>query len=766
MSTIATTIFFNGRVIGVPGSYSEVDASGLEQIGLGASGIVALIGTAEGGIPVTAIDELDDYLRFTKPESPRQTFRSGNLLEACGMAFEPSSDDQIIAGAQEVVAMKVNPATQSTATLDNAQGNAIDLTSEDYGAFTEQVNVSVATGTTKGKLLTIIFEDVTESVDDLGGDNIFTLTYSEATNSLGWDTMTGQINSGGVLQAIGTRTQAGLDSAIGTQLAAAGTIEVVSTAAGDTTQRVTVYGLDGSGDPISESFDLNGVTPVVSTLTFTTVLGCRMDAAAVGTVTVDASGGGATILTMAPAALVAGMVEAVAMFVAAGTISSVAAAAESGDLILVGTNTVGATTLEKITMNGTTPVVSTGSWTKITGIVLGDIAAASTLTFTANALLSTAAVHTTVQHLADYANARTESGDGFTLTLVTGQTSFLADNLDVSVSAVNIDAPAAPGFLADLYAVIEWINSNSSLMTAARATGATGGAPSNTTSPVFLAGGVEGTPTSTHWQTALNLLKAIRVNTIVVLTGDTSVHAMQDAHCAYMGGIGRSERDGVVGLQNAGVTDVPTKTEIKSQIVNLNSRHTRAVAQAMDRFNIAGTRTRFQPPFTAVLVAGMQAGSPVGTSLTRKIPNVLSFDQDTTWNPSDDAEEMIQAGLLFMENVDGVGRRWVRNITTHLSSNNLAYTEASVNEAANYAVYTFRTSMEYAVGRTGFAGTVNAAAGIAIKELGLLVDEEILVQHRSLNIELAADVLEVAVEMAPAIPINFVKNNIHLVIAS
>jgi hypothetical protein len=124
---------------------------------------------------------------------------------------------------------------------------------------------------------------------------------------------------------------------------------------------------------------------------------------------------------------------------------------------------------------------------------------------------------------------------------------------------------------------------------------------------------------------------------------------------------------------------------------------------------------------------------------------------------------MIQAGLCFMENVDGVGRRVVRNITTHLSSDNIAFTEGSVNEAVNYAVYTFRTAMEYAVGRSGFAGTVNAATGIAIGILGELKDENILVATGGLNIELIVDVLETSVEMAPVLPINFVKNTIHLV---
>jgi hypothetical protein len=278
-----------------------------------------------------------------------------------------------------------------------------------------------------------------------------------------------------------------------------------------------------------------------------------------------------------------------------------------------------------------------------------------------------------------------------------------------------------------------------------------------------LSGGGEGTTSFADWQKALNLLKKARVNSIVVLTPDPAVHAALDAHCAYMGGIGRSERDGFVGLMNTGQTDLATKDEIKSQIVDLNTRHIRAWAQNYERFNTAGERTEFNPTFGAVALAGMQAGSPVGTSLTFKFLNTLGLRQHSTWNPTDDAEEMIQAGLVFGETLEGVGTRVVRNITTWLKTNNIARTEGSVNEAVNFAAFSFRTNMEISVGRPGFSGTINAAKGVAIGTLGLLVDAGTLVAYRGLDFELIVDVLDVSVEIAPVIPINFVKNTIHLV---
>ena len=102
-------------------------------------------------------------------------------------------------------------------------------------------------------------------------------------------------------------------------------------------------------------------------------------------------------------------------------------------------------------------------------------------------------------------------------------------------------------------------------------------------------------------------------------------------------------------------------------------------------------------------------------------------------------------------------------MTSYLIDDNLAFTEASVNQAVNFAVFNFRTNLEFAVGKRGFSGTINAAKGIALTTLGLLVDAGALVAHQGLDMELVLDVLEVSVEIAPVLPINFVQTTVHLV---
>lgn len=64
-------------------------------------------------------------------------------------------------------------------------------------------------------------------------------------------------------------------------------IEVVSDSVNDTTQTVTVYGIDNAGKKISEKFELNGTTVDLSVSTWRYVENAWMDTEAAGTVTVQ-----------------------------------------------------------------------------------------------------------------------------------------------------------------------------------------------------------------------------------------------------------------------------------------------------------------------------------------------------------------------------------------------------------------------------------------------------------------------------------------------
>lgn len=768
----ATSLFFEGRLIFKSGSYSLVDASGLAAQGLGAAGVVAILGTADGGRPAGTMSEPSQFLRVTRPGKENEIFRSGDLYEAVPMLFEPSSDPDIPGGAQLVIAMKVNPDTQSTSTFANSHGNSLVVTSADYGAFTNQISLLIATGTNQGKRLVATLEDIVQTVDNVGGSAYFTVIYNPPASptGTGWSAMTMDVLAGGQVRANGTFTSVGKQTDVTAGIQSA--LTVVSSNAGDTTQQVAIYGLV-AGVPTRVTCVLNGTTPVVpapaSIFDAASVFGAIITGGAVtaGNVTIRDSAV-TTLLTIAAGQVQSGAVKCSALFNSGSTaLVQHADAATTTRPWYVGRNTSNAIVIDRVALAGTGNVNTTvTNFTSLEAIVLGEVPVARTVTVTGTALLTSVAVQNTLQKVADYVNARqvahSPSAYGFVCALGTTRTTFNVALLDVTAAAVNVYNPVTGSFYADLNAIVEAINNSMDIITAVASANAVG-VPDNTPQAVFLSGGSTVTAQFSDYQNALNLLKLMRINTIVPLTADPAVHAAVVAHCAYMGGVGRSERDAVVGLMNAGLTAVPSKTEIASQILSLNTRHLRAVAQSIDRFDHAGDLSTFMPPFTACLVAGAQAGSPVGTSLTFKQVNCTAFHQSSTWNPVDDAEEMIQDGLMFMEEVDGVGRRWVRNITTNVGSNNIAFTEASVNQAVNFAVFTFRTAMEAAVGKKGFAGTINAAKGVAVNSLGKLVDNQILTQSRALSIDLVVDVLEVSVEIAPIISINFVRSVLHLV---
>jgi hypothetical protein len=765
-----TTIFFNGRLISVPGSYSEINASGLEVVGLSATGIVACVGEAVGGKPWTEIPDSEVKDNLEVDNTGRKTFdffKSGDLKEAGPLLFGPSNDDDIQNGAAEVVYVKTNPAIQSTYTFTNTDGDACLVTSRDYGYHTRQIKMAIGTGTNQGKLITIEYEDITETFDDVGGDVMFKIQYEATTPANGFSTIGVKMLTTG-LEALFTVARSGKDADITNQVTAGQKIEMVSDDVGDT-MNVVIYGTNTSDAAQTETVALTGTTVAESQNTWNEIHGAYIASAPAGTVTIRNLSGGTTITTLTSGAMTKGLHAMSEVAVAGETIAFAADAATTKRLTVVGKAYSGSAQIETIQLNGTTSVPTTGTWSEITYLAMGEVEAARTATASGNAVkvAATGSPTPTIQRAADKFNGTA----GWTFTIVTGRTAYLLSDLDYVTTASDVKSPAEPSFYANLALFIEKLNLESELVSAARSTGGTT-FPDNTSADVYLSGGHEGSstpgqegiPTSTQsdWQGALDLLKKVRVNSIVVLTGDPAVHAALSSHLSYMNGVGRSERDGFVGLLNTAMTDLPTKAEIKSQIIDLNTRYIRAWGQNVERYNTSGEKEVMSSPFGAAILAGMQAGSPVGTSLTWKYMNTLSIEQDASWNPTDDAEEMINAGLVFAEVIDGVGRRVVRNVTTHLTSSNIAYTEGSVVEAVNYAVYNFRTAMERIVGQSGFAGTVTAAKGVAVNQLGLLVGVA-LVAWRSLVIDLIIDFLEAAVEMAPVLPINFVGTTVHLV---
>lgn len=153
------SVFFNGRLWTSPATMSAVNDSAMNNQNLAVGNTLAIIGRSSGGAPNTP-------LRFGRPSEAVATLRDGELLTAVLKAFDPSAQTN---GPAEVVAIRLNPAVQSSlALLDSVGGSSVNLVSTDYGLYTNQIKVKVEAGSVSGLKLTSQFGNGYFTADNVG----------------------------------------------------------------------------------------------------------------------------------------------------------------------------------------------------------------------------------------------------------------------------------------------------------------------------------------------------------------------------------------------------------------------------------------------------------------------------------------------------------------------------------------------------------------------------------------------------------------------
>ena len=228
-------------------------------------------------------------------------------------------------------------------------------------------------------------------------------------------------------------------------------------------------------------------------------------------------------------------------------------------------------------------------------------------------------------------------------------------------SATDIKTAPAP-ITSQLQRVINWANTNSTLVRFTRANSSTGVPPDDTTASVSsgtvptalnYAGGSRGTSTNSTWQTALDTLGAVRVNQLVPLipqdlsaqgNGSTatfaSVASATDTHAAYYSSTeGKNEVQAYLGMAG-------TKTQLLAQAGQLQSPNTVLVGQKVTRPNAAGNIVQMEEWALACIMAGGRAGSDMGEPLVYKTIRCNAITQHASWNPNKDGPDMILAGSL------------------------------------------------------------------------------------------------------------------------
>jgi len=145
---MAISINFNGATLRKPGAYSKTTVSLSGGFQLAPAGIVGIVGEAEGGAPGSAVDVKGNSFTPEQFSEIVSTYKSGPIVDAASILFNPSADARIANGAQQLFIYKTNASTQASGTLPSSYGT---LKSLNYGVAENLINFSVDAAASEAK---------------------------------------------------------------------------------------------------------------------------------------------------------------------------------------------------------------------------------------------------------------------------------------------------------------------------------------------------------------------------------------------------------------------------------------------------------------------------------------------------------------------------------------------------------------------------------------------------------------------------------------
>ena len=678
----------------------------------------------------------------------------------------------------------------------------VTVWARDYGAHTNQITFEYEPGVSTGQAWTSVFEGSSQIGDDIGGKAYLQVEY--IGNAVKIVQESGTTDGAGLITTLedSTKSFSGINDLF-VEADTAGSLTVnnlrkISTATGTTLTVATAFtAIPGSGtgyevrqDVIREG-DLASATATTITLESTLDIAANeLDGLVIAIVSGDGDGQIRTIASHTTGIS--------AVLTLDEALTTVPAALDDYEIRYIAEASA--------TIEGAAGVASAfKTYRKLNG--------ASTSTVDLNISFTT---QTTLNDLAAEINA--DSNYQATVPNGINGLTTLCNTLDFDLGHRSVDirndkgavtSPPSPAvntvatwpnhFRRDLQEFVDDLNEKNETVRAVRSAaagaGAGGGRPEFTStasgaaaSPgtlgfLYLSGGARGSSTSTNWQTALDLLLNVRCNFVVPLISEdltnqglgstatfASVAAQLVSHVSTANGVGKSERGGLLGMKG-------TKAQLITQANTINYEDIQLTGQTHRVLNVDSELETLDEWVSAVIAAGMRGGAPeVGEPLTHKYIRTYDMDQDSSWDPADrtDANQLIENGILFAETIEGKGTRWVRDITTYIKDDNLAYMEGSTRDAVRYYAYGLRTFLEDQF--TGVKATPANVASIrdAVVEYSLaansdniivtsLNEEDIIVPgFEKLRVTISGDIATIRIQIYPAVGINFQLNDIYL----
>jgi len=324
-----------------------------------------------------------------------------------------------------------------------------------------------------------------------------------------------------------------------------------------------------------------------------------------------------------------------------------------------------------------------------------------------------------------------------------------ADQFDAFADA-NIDGVAqAVSIRADLAELVEALSS-SRLVSVERATGATQSIAQQSSGSLVasLSGGSSSSATLAEWTSALATIESADIQIIVAWSDLATVHAEIKKHLRLAALAGRERNAWVGSARNE------TLSQLNVRAKALNDRNIALVGQHISLVDQRGRVVTRDPMWLALMLACMQAGSPVATPLTRKQPDVA--DVFGAWNGNLDAAEAIRKGVCSLS-FGPLGWRVERSVTTWLRDDNPIYSEVSANESVNASLRDLRAGLDPFVGEPNKGLTANRIKSIVEARLNRQVLDGVIKAFKDVVLEDLGDTLNVGYTVAAVEPLNFIR---------
>lgn len=350
---------------------------------------------------------------------------------------------------------------------------------------------------------------------------------------------------------------------------------------------------------------------------------------------------------------------------------------------------------------------------------------------------------------------------------------FISTALDVKTSAKTLRRAQQE--------LLDIVNSQSQLVSMSQSANAEG-LPANV-GPVFLAGAVRGASANSNFQSGFDALLATRCNEVVPLvsqdasalisSGETdpastftvdAVNLQALTHCITASNTkNRSER-------NCYVSKKGSFASMQTSAQALNHERASMSFQDVEVLGADGNLSYKDPWAASCMLAGIQAGTEVGTPATFKFVNANAI-RHQDYNSKTQIDLAIDAGLTPLEQADSGGFRVVVGNTTYGIDANFVWNRISVIYAADYVAYNLRQQLEAIfIGNKAATGTAQAIKNTIISIMDSFLRANIIVGDdtngllgfKDLLVTIVGNTAFVDITITPVQGVDFILNRITL----